>query len=73
MIIMILIASFILLTAYAIGCATLGTDYLKWFFLGVNYQSNDIKHKQRDERDKIIGTLILLMVNIIIIIIAFVL
>ena len=63
---MILIVSFILLTAYAIGSAILGTDYLKWFFLGINYQ-NDINHKKRDERDKIIGTLILLMVNIIII------
>lgn len=64
---MILIASIIFLTVYAIGSATVGTDYLKWFFLGINYQSNDVNHKRRDERDKIIGIVILFVVNIIII------
>ena len=46
---------------YAITIATVGTDYLKWFFAGIDYDKDDIGHKQRDERDKVVGSVILIV------------
>ena len=51
---------------FAIVIATVRTDYLKWFFAGIDYDKNDAGHKRRDKRDKVIG-LTILIVEIIII------
>lgn len=51
---------------YAITIATVGTDYLKWFFAGIDYDKDDVAHKKRDERDKVIGLTILIIEVIII-------
>lgn len=50
---------------YAITIAAVGTDYLKWFFADIDYDKDDVNHKRRDERDKVIGSVILIVEAII--------
>lgn len=50
---------------YAITIAIVGTDYLKWFFAGIDYDKDDVNHKQRDERDRVVGSVILIVEAII--------
>lgn len=50
---------------YAITIATVGTDYLKWLFAGIDYDKDDVNHKQRDEMDRVVGSVILIVEAII--------